>query len=366
MFDIKYIRENLYKTLSEAEPEEEDADDGLDDLFSDEDIESADDSEETDPEEDNMEDETVEDSETESEESFTSDQDKVNKLYKDTGNPELDYSLTNPNNVRLYAFKFKNAGIDPFSLMSETEQTEGLRSDELEARLTPEQLNVYKEKNSDLRNEFKLISEREMNIAIYNSNTPLLVNDQKGNSVSLRHPNDQKQAIGKLADYMTRNFGNDWVDNRKAISFLQNIKVNFSEDPKIRPNLVGKSIFETDEETSIIHFNKLFSEIPESVNTFIKENQDSEEYKKSSIFRTLVDDFKGSGVGGSRTSIYPVIRNESLSEGEETAPEGTEEDNTDEGAGDLGGGDFGGAEEGGEEGLGTEETPDEGGDTEEQ
>ena len=72
--------------------------------------------------------------------------------------------------------------------------------------------------------------------------------------------------------------------------------------------------------------------------------------EKSSIFRTFVSDYTDSGVGSSKSSVYPVLKEEVADEdldsedGEDSDSEGED--------GDLGGlgGDFD-AEEGGDAGL---------------
>jgi hypothetical protein len=84
-----------------------------------------------------------------------SDDEKVQQLFKDTQNPETDYGLTNPNNIRLFKFKFKNAGIDPAQTMNEVEQKSGLSVDKILQRLTPEQYESYIDKSIKLREKYK-------------------------------------------------------------------------------------------------------------------------------------------------------------------------------------------------------------------
>lgn len=110
---------------------------------------------------------------------------------------------------------------------------------------------------------------------------------------------------------MNKSFGEDWVDNKKAVDFLQNIKINFSDEKKIRPNLIPISYFEPVGDKGIIAFNKLFAKIPKSIDSFIKNNIDSEKYKKSPLFRTIVNDYSSeTGDGSARISIYQVIKND--------------------------------------------------------
>lgn len=361
MNEIAKIKRLISTKLLEADEDDEDifTDDDIDaleDTDTDEESEVGDEDLDSDDEESD-DDSDMEDGseEVEDTEEYSSDEEKVNSMFKDIGDPEVDYSLTNENNIRLYTFKFKNAGIDPFTLMTEVEKVQGVRADEIEGRLTPDQLEIYKEKNKDLRNTYDLIKVREKNIIVYNSNVSFFINDEKGVPEQITKPVDIDQAIKKVIVYMDRNFGDDWADNKDAIEFLQNIKINFSEQNKIRPNLISVDFFVDGDDNSLIPFNKMYSEIPSIVDKFIKQNQDNDDYKTSSIFRTFVDDFVGRGVGGSRVSVYPVIRmgGDADATGELV---GGDEETEDEGGGDeFGGlGDLGGGDEG-EEDLGGED-----------
>ena len=244
-----------------------------------------------------------------------SDLQKVNQLFNDTGNPEIDYGLTSESNVRMAKFKFKNAGIDPLGMMDESEHTRGIRVDELEARLTPDQYELYREKWKEVRRGFKKISEREQRVVIYNSNIPFFYNDESGTTKQITHKSDTNTAINNLNKYMVRNFTEDWVDNKKAIKFLQGIRINFSEDPKIRPNLISARFFEEYEDRDVVPFNKLHADVPESVRKFLTDNIEMDEFKKSSVFRTLSNDYVGENSGSSRTSVYTVIKGESATSG---------------------------------------------------
>lgn len=282
-----------------------------------------------------------------------SDQQKVRDLFTDVGDPKVDYSLTADANIRLARFKFKYSGIDPMSLMSDDEKKVGVRADELESRLTPDQYQIYLQKNTELRQEFPEIAKRESNVVIYNTNIPMFFNDENGVARVISHKKDVSSAISKVEEFMKKSFGADWVDNKKAINFLQGIKINFSEEKKVRPNLIPISYFQPQGERGIIAFNKLFCDVPPSIDKFIKDNIESQEYKKSPLFRTFVNDYSGeNGEGSSRISVYPVIMDPEAAaseEGGDAAPEG------DAGA-DAGG------DEGGDEGG--DAAPDEGGDEE--
>jgi hypothetical protein len=350
MRDEKIRTRILEHLLSEQEPEEdtetdedtedtEDTTSDEDDFFSDEDIESIDseedpdDAEDTDADEDLSSDDS-EDSLEDPQEQFASDNEKVETLFKDSGTPEQDYSLTNENNIRLAKFRFLNSGINPFDMMSEIERQKGVRVDELISRLSPDEYEVYLEKGKTLRKDFKLIAEREKKVIIYNSNIPMYFNDQKGNRRKITHPNDEAQAIKRVLDYMDRVFGENWVDNQKAVKFLSNIKINFSEDPKIRPNLVEASLYkESDRPPSV--FNIIFFETPKSVQRFIESNQEITEYMKSSIFRTLASDFIAEGTGSSKSSVYAVLKEEGDAAGSDDVEDETLD--SEDAEGDFGG-----------------------------
>lgn len=281
-----------------------------------------------------------------------SDQAKIQELFTDSGDPKVDYSLTADANIRLAKFKFKYAGIDPMSLMSDDEKRVGVRADELESRLTPDQYQLYIQKNKELREEFPQIAERERKVIIYNSNIPIFYNDENGVPRNITHKKDLLTAIDKIEKFMNKSFGEDWVDNKKAVKFLLGIKINFSEEKKVRPNLIPTSYFQPQGERGIIAFNRLYAEIPPSIDKFIKDNIESEEYKKSPLFRTFINDYTGEqGEGSSRISVYPVIMD----------PEAASADAAE--GGDMGAeGDAGGGEEGGDMGAEGDAGGDEGGD----
>jgi len=240
--------------------------------------------------------------------SGVSDDEKMRQLFTDSGDPEVDFGLTSEANVRLAKFKFKNANIDPLTMMDESELAEGVRVDELESRLTPDQYDLYRSKWKEIRHDFPKIAEREQKVVIYNSNVPFFFNDESGNTVAVDHKRDVNTAIDKLNKYMIRNFTEDWVDNKKAVKFLQGVRINFSEEPKIRPNLISAKFFEEYEDRDLVPFNKLHADIPESVRKFLKDNLEMDAFKKSSVFRTLSNDYVGENSGSSRTSVYAVIK----------------------------------------------------------
>jgi hypothetical protein len=277
-----------------------------------------------------------------------SDQQKIQEMFTDSGDPKVDYSLTADSNIRLARFKFKYAGIDPLTLMSDDEKKVGVRADELESRLTPEQYQLYLQKNKELREEFPEIASRERKVIIYNSNIPIFYNDENGVPRVISHKNDLSSAIDKIEKFMVKSFGEDWVDDRKAVKFMQGIKINFSDEKKVRPNLIPISYFQPTGERGVVAFNKLYADIPPSIDKFIKDNIDSEQYKKSPLFRTLTNDYTGDqGEGSSRISVYSVIADPAAAEGDAGA-EGDAlggEDMEDAG-GDMGAeGDAGGEED---------------------
>ena len=279
--------------------------------------------------------------------SGVSDDEKMRQLFTETGDPEFDYGITSEANVRLATFKFKNSGIDPVSMMDEQEQNDGVRSDELEARFTPDQYDLYRSKWKEVRKSFPKIAEREQKVIIYNSNVPFFYNDESGATQPVTHKRDMNTAIEKLNKYLIRNFTEDWADNKKAVKFLQGIRINFSEDPKVRPNLISAKFFEEYEDRELVPFNKLHADIPESVSQFLKDNSEMDVFKKSSVFRTLANDYVGENSGSSRTSVYPVIKGKKMAEESDSEDTGAEEDTGSEDAGTEGTGaeDAGGTED---------------------
>jgi hypothetical protein len=260
-----------------------------------------------------------------------SDSQKVQEMFKDTGVPEVDYSLSNENNVRLYKFKFTYAGIDVNELMkSDDEKKSGLTRKELESRLSPEHLHYYTSKWKSLREKYQQIPEREKNICIHNANIMLLINNQDGEEIPL--PNHkQVEAYKKINVMMDKKFGPEWQDLPEALNFLKNIKINFSNKTPVRTNLLSVKVLEEKDKItgkSLIPFNKIYVDVPTSVQNFIRVNQESQIYNDSSIFQALASDYKEADrtVG----TMDVIIKG---APAEEEAPES---------GGDSGGGDSGG------------------------
>ncbi len=280
-----------------------------------------------------------------------SDQEKIRQLFTDVGDPKIDYSLTADSNIRLSRFKFKYAGIDPMSLMTDDEKKVGVRADELESRLTPDQYQLYTQKNKELRQEFPQIAERERKVIIYNSNIPIFYKDENGIDRNITHKKDLSNAIDKVEKFMNKSFGEDWTDNKKAIKFLQGIKINFSEEKKVRPNLIPISYFQPQGERGVVAFNKLYAPLPTSIDKFIKDNIESQEYRKSPLFRTFINDYTADGEGSARISVYPVLMDPDAAAAEEAGGDEAPAEGG-EGEGDMGAeGDAGadGGDEGGED-----------------
>ena len=250
--------------------------------------------------EDDEEGETDEETETDEEEvddssvvdDVSSDVDRVKELFKDTGNPDTDYSLSNPNNKKLAKFKFIFADIDLDSLMTPVDKEVGVSEMELLNRLTPEQRQNYYDKAKELREMFDGVGEREKNIIIWNSNIPLTKNNEEGKEVGLNH-NELMSSFKKIDEYLTRRFNGHWQDNPDAIDLLQEIKINFDESGRldISPRMISQNSFELvedDNEIGKIAFNKLYVKVPFHVEKFIQKMvQDGNDVVESSIFRTL-------------------------------------------------------------------------------
>ncbi|MCS7316897.1 MAG: hypothetical protein NZZ41_01055 [Candidatus Dojkabacteria bacterium] len=276
------------------------------------------------------------------------DEEKVKKLFTDTGNPHKDYSINSENNKRLAKFKFKYAGIDINKLFSDQEKKMGLRVDEILSRLTPEQYEIYLEKSKELRREFPLIGEREQKIVIYNSNIPFYYTNKKGQTIQIKHKRDLANAIEKVNKFMIRAFGEDWVDDKTAIQFLKKIKIDFTSDKKIQPNLIPTSYLNLANQKKFSLFNKMYIDFPPSVKKFIEKNMENSEFKRSTLFTMFINDFL-ENEKSSKMSIYSVI---SMESGEETeSGEGGAEESGESGEGG-GGEEGGGMEMGGGEGAG--------------
>jgi hypothetical protein len=296
-------------------------------------------SEETDDSEEELDlgdeeiDDTEEDLEPEVSETLES---KIKSLFTDTGNPEVDWSISSENNTRLATFKFKAIGIIPNELMTEEEKSQGIYSDVLESRLTPEQKFMYKENIKKLRNDYPLLSEREKNIILWNAKIPIMAKTGEGEILNIYENNDFiKQAFEKIDEFLTKRFDENWQDDKDAIEFIRDVKINFTKDKsKITPNLMMKNDIIEKNKTGGIIFNKLNTETPEPIVKFVRENFDKDDFKTSSIFNTFANDFTETG-GISRGSFFPIIKG-IVEESEESGSEEDEESDDDFG-GDFGG-----------------------------
>ncbi len=337
--------------LTEA-TEEEDlfADDGEEDTEepSDKEDNNSEDNADEEPSdtEDNTDEEPVDTEDNADEEpvdSNLSPEDKINSLFKDSGNPSHDWNLTSEENQRLATFKFKVIGVDYESLMTEQEKAEGVPSNILEQRLTTDEMVVYRDTISELRSKYPLISKREKNIILWNASIPILAKNEKNESVNVYKDNNViNEAFAKIDEYLQNKYNEFWQDDNKAISFIRNIKINFSsEKSKITPHLITNNKLKELSEKDIISFNNVSSDTPESVMSFIKDNMKNELFNKSPVFNTISSDFSQDG-SISRGSVYPIIM------GTVTEEENTDEtEQTDEDLGDSG---FGGDFEGGDGG----------------
>ena len=243
---------------------------------------------------------------------------KVSTMFRDIGKPETDYGLTNPNNIRLAKFRFKKAGIDINQMMNEVEQKMGISVEKILYRLTPEQYESYKEKGKEIRTKFDLIEKREKNIIMFNSRVPIYYLDKNTNKVQKvdeTNPNLLKNAYTKIDEFLTKRFGDGWIDDLNAIDFLQGIKVNFAEKESITPNMITTKFFEGDEE-KLIPFNKLYVKTPKAVEDFVKENKENQNYLRSAVYRTLAAGY----LDGSTDSngVYAILLGDAPEEQAET------------------------------------------------
>jgi len=260
----------------------------------------------------------------------TDDNSKVSSMFRDMGKPESDYGLTNPNNIRLSKFRFTKSGIDINQMMNEIEKKVGLTADKLIYRLTPEQLESYKDKGKELRLKYELINKREKNIIMFNSRIPIYYLDKNTNKIEKikeDNPNLLKNAYSKLDDFITKRFGEHWVDDLNAIDFIQSIKINFAETDSITPNMITTKFFEGDD-NNLIPFNKLYVKTPKAVEDFVKENKENQMYLRSSIYRTLAAGY----LNGSTDSngVYTILKTTQLDENIGTKDSNSEDAISDE------------------------------------
>ena len=362
------VKDNFVEKIEEEEPADSKEDNADEDLFGDD---TEDTGETDDTNTDNQNDDETEDSEESSDEepedseedtseepkedeNLTAEQ-KIEKLFKDSGVSSKDWSVSNENNQRLAIFKFKLIGLDYENLLSEQEKAEGVPSNVLEQRLSTEEKAVYVDAVNKLRQKYPLIAKREKNMILWNASIPILAKNGKGEILNVYEDKDSiNDAFEKIDQYLSNKYEENWQDNKDAINFIRNIKINFtSEKSKITPNLLTNSKLTKLSEKELIPFNTLNFEPPDSVIGFIRDNVKNELYKSSPIFNTLSGDFSQSG-NLSRGSIYPIIRG-TVKE-EDTAADGENVDS--DAGGDSGGGLFGGEGDSGGFGEGGPEISD--------
>lgn len=257
---------------------------------------------------------------------------KVTRMYTDTGDVNVDYSITSESNIRLAKFKFDNAGIVLDKVLSEDDLKGGISTKDIENRLTPAQTDLYKEKNRELRKKYPLIDKREKMILIHNSNVPMSKRDEKYNEVKIDN-NQRKQAYEKLNAYMIDHFSPFWQDKTKYVDFLKTIKVNFSDKPAIRANLINSKTFISEDDENIIPLDKVYSQIPKSVQELILDNNDDENFVKSNIFRTLNGAFSQEVAAAG--SFYVIINSDNIKLGDGTNNDKKEDDSKDDSSNDT-------------------------------
>lgn len=239
---------------------------------------------------------------------------KIQTMFADTGSPSTDYSLTNPNNIRFAKFRFENAGIDINQMMNDVEKKAGITSDKLIFRLTPDQYDSYKDKGKAVRRAYDLVEKREKNVIFYNSKIPIYTIDKNTNKMKKIDDNDPnllKNAFSKIDEFMVKRFGENWVDDMNAIDFIQSIKVNFAEKDSVTPNMLTVQYFESNED-KLIPFNKLYVKTPKTVEDFVRDNKDNQDYLRSSVYRTLAAGF----LDGSTDSngVFATIKGDEVAE----------------------------------------------------
>jgi hypothetical protein len=83
--------------------------------------------------------------------------------------------------------------------------------------------------------------------------------------------------------------------------------------------------FFNEDKLKLIPFNKLYVRVPSSVEDFIKENKDNQNYLRSAVFRTLAAGY----IAGSTDSngVYAILTGDAEAEGEDSTPDTGAEDN---------------------------------------
>ena len=240
---------------------------------------------------------------------------KVVRLYTDTGDADTDYSNTSENNIRLGKFKFDNAGLKLDKVLTEDDLDGGISTKDIENRLTPEQHELYKEKNKELRKKYPLIDMREKMCLIHNAHIPFTKRDEKWNDIKIE-PDQRKQAYLKLNEYMEEHFTKHWEDKLKYVNFLKTIKINFSDKPAIRANLISSKGFISEENENIIPLNKVYAQVPKSIQELLLDNSEDPIFVKSNIFRTLNSSFDQEIAASN--SLYVILNKDNIKYGDDT------------------------------------------------
>ena len=183
--------------------------------------------------------------------------------------------------------------------------------------LTPSQRDILKDKNRELRKTYPLMDKREKNVIIHNSNVSIC-NTKEGENVEIS-TDMKKQAYDKINTYLETNFGKNWQDKTKAIDFLRTIKINFSETPAIRANLIDAvSMLSEDGENYKIPLDKVNVLVPSIVQEFIQSNKEDPTFARSNIFRTITSAYNQEA--GTKGQIYVIFNSENLEGSKEEAP----------------------------------------------
>lgn len=243
---------------------------------------------------------------------------KIERMFTDTGDVDIDYANTNENNIRLASFKFENAGIVLDKVLTEDDLKGGISVRDIENRLTPEQTDLFKSKNKELRRKYPLIDKREKMCLIYNAHVPMTKRDEQYNSIPI-DKDQRKQAFDKLNAYMEEHFAPNWQDKQKYVNFLKTIKVNFSDKPAIRSNLINTTTFINEDSSDIIPLDKVYADIPKSIQELLLDNSEDPNFVKSNIFRTLNSSFNQEVASSS--SMYVIINSENIKLGDGTPEE---------------------------------------------
>ena len=115
---------------------------------------------------------------------------------------------------------------------------------------------------------------------------------------------------------MEEHFTKHWQDKLKYVNFLKTIKINFSDKPAIRANLISSKGFISEENENIIPLNKVYAQVPKSIQELLLDNSEDPIFVKSNIFRTLNSSFDQEIAASN--SLYVILNKDNIKYGDDT------------------------------------------------